>query len=160
VGLKDMITSIWELFNKEDLFECYQCARCTGSCPAAMVMKCYGPREILLRCLNLGQEAVITDERVWYCTTCHVCEDRCPQEINISELLTAIFNLAAQKGNLPEKIKFGVDLIAKTGRSLIVNEKVLKDRQKLSLPALDPLNIDEIEGILKKTGLNEVIELS
>jgi hypothetical protein len=53
-----------------------------------------------------------------------------------------------------------VDMIAKTGRSLIVNEKVLKDRQKLSLPALDSLNIDEIEGILKKTGLNEVIELS
>ena len=145
-----MIKSIWELFNKEDLFECYQCARCTGSCPAAMVMKSYGPREILLRCLNLGQETVVRDERVWYCTTCHVCEDRCPQEINIPKLLTAIFNLAAQRGNLPEKIKFAVELIAKTGRSLIVNEKVLKDRQKLSLPPLDPLNIDEIEGILKK----------
>jgi heterodisulfide reductase subunit C len=155
-----MIESIWELFNKEDLFECYQCARCTGSCPAAMVMNSYGPRETLLRCLNLGQEAVVRDERVWYCTTCHVCEDRCPQEINIPELLTAIFNLAAKNGNLPEKIKFAVDLIAKTGRSLIVNEKVLKDRQKLSLPTLDSLNIDEIEGILKKTGLCEVIELS
>lgn len=155
-----MIKSIWELFNKEDLFECYQCARCTGSCPAAMVMNAIGPRETLLRCLNLGQAAVIKDERVWYCTTCHVCEDRCPQGINIPELLTAIFNLAAQQGNLPEKIKFGVDLIAKTGRSLIVNEKVLKDRLKLALPPLDPLNIEEIEGILKKTGLNEVIELS
>jgi heterodisulfide reductase subunit C len=155
-----VIKSIWELFNKEDLFECYQCARCTGSCPAAMVMKSYGPREILLRCLNLGQETVVRDERVWYCTTCHVCEDRCPQEINIPELLTAIFNLAAQRGNLPEKIKFAVEMIAKTGRSLIVNEKVLKDRQKLSLPPLDSLNIDEIESILKKTGLAEVIELS
>lgn len=155
-----MIKSIWELFNKEDLFECYQCARCTGSCPAAMVMKSYGPREILLRCLNLGQETVVRDERVWYCTTCHVCEDRCPQEINIPELLTAIFNLAAQRGNLPEKVKFAVDIIAKTGRSLIVNEKVLKDRQKLSLPPLSTLNIDEIEGILRKTGLTEVIELS
>lgn len=125
-----------------------------------MVMNSYGPREILLRCLNLGQEAVVRDERVWYCTTCHVCEDRCPQEINIPELLTAIFNLAAQRGNLPEKIKFGIDMIAKTGRSLIVNEKVLKERQKLALPALSPVNIDEIEGILKKTGLNEAIELS
>jgi hypothetical protein len=36
----------------------------------------------------------------------------------------------------------------------------LKDRQKLSLPPLAPINIDEIEGILKKTGLNEEIELS
>jgi heterodisulfide reductase subunit C len=125
-----------------------------------MVLKSYGPREILLRCLNLGQEAVITDERVWHCTTCQVCEDRCPQEINISELLTAIFNLAAQRGNLPEKIKFSVDMIAKTGRSLIVNEKVLKDRKKLALPPLEPLNLEEIEGILKKTGLNEEIELS
>ncbi len=155
-----MIKSIWELFNKEDLYECYQCARCTGSCPAAMVINSYGPREILLRCLNLGQEAVVGDERIWYCTTCNVCEDRCPQEINIPELLTAIFNLAAQRGNLPEKIKFGVDMIAKTGRSLIINEKVLKERRKLALPPLDPLNIDEIEGILKKTGLNEAIELS
>ncbi len=155
-----MIKSIWELFNKEDLFECYQCARCTGSCPAAMVMNSYGPREILLRCLNLGQEAVVKDERIWYCTTCHVCEDRCPQEINIPELLTALFNLAAQQGNLPENIKFGVDLIAKTGRSLIISDKVHRDRQRLSLPNLPPLNVDEIDGILKKIGLNDLIDLS
>jgi len=155
-----MIKSLWEVFNKEDLLECYQCARCTGSCPAAQVMNSYGPRETLLRCLNLGQEAVVTDERIWYCTTCHVCEDRCPQEINIPELLTAIFNLAAQRGNLPEKIKFTLDLVAKTGRSLIINDKVLKDRQKLSLPPMAALNLDEIEGILKKTGLGEIIDLS
>jgi heterodisulfide reductase subunit C len=123
-------------------------------------MNSYGPRETLLRCLNLGQEAVVTDERIWYCTTCHVCEDRCPQEINIPELLTAIFNLAAQRGNLPEKIKFTLDLVAKTGRSLIINDKVLRDRQKLSLPPLAALNLEEIEGILKKTGLGEIIDLS
>jgi heterodisulfide reductase subunit C len=155
-----MAKSIWEIFNKEELLECYQCARCTGSCPAAMVMNSYGPRETLLRCLNLGQEAVVNDERVWYCSTCHVCEDRCPQGINIPELLTAIFNMAAQRGNMPEKIRFGVDLIAKTGRSLIVNEKVQRERQKLSLPDLAPMNLDEIETILKKTGLGEVIELA
>ena len=155
-----MVKSIWEIFNKEELLECYQCARCTGSCPAAMVMNSIGPRETLLRCLNLGQEAVVTDERVWYCSTCHVCEDRCPQGINIPELLTAIFNMAAQRGNVPEKIRFGVDLIAKTGRSLIVNEKVQRERQKLSLPALAPMSIDEIEAILKKTGLGEIIEFS
>jgi heterodisulfide reductase subunit C2 len=155
-----MIKSIWEIFNKEELLECYQCARCTGSCPAAMVMNSIGPRETLLRCLNLGQEAVVTDERVWYCSTCHVCEDRCPQGINIPELLTAIFNMAAQRGNMPEKIRFGVDLIAKTGRSLIINEKVQRERQKLSLPALAPMSIDEIEAILKKTGLGEIIELT
>jgi heterodisulfide reductase subunit C2 len=155
-----MVKSIWEIFNKEDLLECYQCARCTGSCPAAMVMNSIGPRETLLRCLNLGQEAVVTDERVWYCSTCHVCEDRCPQGINIPELLTAIFNMAAQRGNVPEKIRFGVDLIAKTGRSLIVNEKVQREREKLSLPSLAPMSIDEIEAILKKTGLGEIIEFS
>ena len=155
-----MVKSIWEIFNKEELLECYQCARCTGSCPAAMVMNSIGPRETLLRCLNLGQEAVVTDERVWYCSTCHVCEDRCPQGINIPELLTAIFNMAAQRGNVPEKIRFGVDLIAKTGRSLIVNEKVQRERQKLSLPSLAPMSIDEIEAILKKTGLGEIIELT
>jgi heterodisulfide reductase subunit C len=120
----------------------------------------YGPRETLLRCLNLGQEAVVTDERIWACTTCHVCEDRCPQEINIPELLTALFNLAAQRGNLPDKIKFGVDLVAKTGRTLVVSDKVHRDRQKLGLPPLQSLNVDEIEGLLKKTGLNELIEFS
>jgi heterodisulfide reductase subunit C len=155
-----MIKSIWDIFNKEELLECYQCARCTGSCPAAMVMNSYGPRETLLRCLNLGQEAVVTDERVWYCSTCHVCEDRCPQGINIPELLTAIFNLAAQRGNVPEKIRFSVDLIAKTGRCLIINEKVQRERQKLSLPALAPMSIDEIEAILKKTGLGEIVDLT
>jgi hypothetical protein len=51
-------------------------------------------------------------------------------------------------------------VVAKTGRSLIINDKVLRDRQKLSLPPLAALNLDEIEGILKKTGLGEIIDLS
>jgi heterodisulfide reductase subunit C len=150
--------SIWDLFNKEDLFECYQCGRCTGSCPAAMVTNAYGPREILLKCLNLGQNAVVEDEKIWYCTTCHVCEDRCPQEINIPELLTSLLNTAAHRGNIPEKVRFSLEMIAKTGRAMILSDKVHRDRQKYSLDPLPVLDLDEIEGILKKTGLNELIE--
>jgi hypothetical protein len=41
----------------------------------------------------------------------------------------------------------------------VISDKVHRDRQKLALPPLSPLAVDEIEGLLKKTGLNEILDL-
>jgi heterodisulfide reductase subunit C len=152
------VGKIWKGFQREDLYECYQCARCTGSCPAMEVSQAFGPRETILKCLNLGHEAVVKDERVWLCCTCNVCEDRCPQKIPISDLLVALRNSAARRGNVPSRLLMAVELLAKTGRSMIVHQ-LDEMRAHHGLRPLPPAPIDEVRAILKKTGLGEVIEL-
>jgi len=116
-----------------------------------------GPRETILRCLDFGQEEVIKDERLWLCCTCHVCEDRCPQKIPISELLVALRNAAARGGNVPDRLMMAIELLAKTGRSMIVHQ--LDDmRAHHGLAPLPAAPVEEIRAILKKTGLEEVVE--
>ncbi len=118
----------------------------------------YGPRELIIRCLNQGQEAVVEDEKLWLCCTCNVCEDRCPQKIPISDLLTALRNSAARHGNVPPKLLMALELLAKTGRSMIVHQ-LDEMRAHHGLEPLQPAPVEEVRAILKKTGLKEVIEI-
>lgn len=149
---------IWKFFDRHDLYECYQCARCTGSCPAMQVAPAFGPRGIILKCLNLGHEEIVRDENVWLCCTCNVCEDRCPQKIPISDLLVALRNAAARRGNIPGRLRMAVELLAKTGRSMIVHQ-LDEMRSHHGLKPLPPAPVDEVRAILKKTGLAEVLEV-
>ncbi len=152
------VMKIWKHFPREDLFECYQCARCTGSCPAKEVANAYGPRETILKCLNMGHEEVAEDERIWLCCTCNVCEDRCPQKIPISDLLVALKNSAARRGNIPARLSMALELLTKTGRSMIVHQ-LDEMRAHHGLSPLQPAPIDEIREILKRSGLGEVLDL-
>ena len=146
------------IFNKELIYECNQCARCTGSCPAAIVVEGFNPRNFLLTCARLGVESVISDEKLWCCTTCHVCEDRCPQMIDVTELLTALMNQAAKKGHIPEKVKAGTEMIINTGKVVNISKRADQLRKKLGLSPLPEVAMGEVEGILVKTGLIGLME--
>ena len=146
-----------DIFNEELLYECYQCARCTGSCPAAFAVEGFNPRNILLTFLRLGVDAVITDEKLWCCATCHVCEDRCPQLIDVADLLTSLMNEAAKQGYIPEKVRSSAETVLRTGRALLVSRRVNPIREKLGLKPLPQVPMEEVEGILEKTGLTALI---
>ena len=145
------IQKVWTLFDRSQLFECYECSRCSGSCPVTIAHNGLGPRKILLRCLQQGEGPVVQDPLIWHCTTCQVCQDRCPQEIDIPELLTGLRNKAAKKGNIPESVKFAVEKIANTGRS-ILSLRLDRERERFGLPPLPPVDKEEISKILTETG--------
>jgi heterodisulfide reductase subunit C len=116
-----------------------------------------GPRGAILKCLNLGHDEVVEDERIWLCCTCNVCEDRCPQKIPISDLLVALRNSAARRGNIPSRLSLAIELLAKTGRSMIVHQ-LDEMRAHHGLSPLPPAPVEEVRQILKKTGLEDVVE--
>ena len=146
-----------ELFNEELLYECYNCARCTGSCPAAIVVDGFNPRNLLLTCLRLGLEAAISDEKLWCCTTCGVCEDRCPQMIDVPDLLIKLMNEASQKGYIPEKVRSGTQMVLQTGRVVLLSKRITQIRKKLGLKDPPEVPMEEVEGILETTGLAGII---
>jgi len=146
-----------ELFDEQLLYECYQCARCTGSCPAAIVVEGFNPRNLLLTVSRLGMEAAVSDERLWCCTTCHVCEDRCPQMIAVADLIMMLMNEAAQRGYIPEKVRSGTEMILRTGRLMHISKRIIEIRRKLGLPDPPGLPVEELEGILEETGLSEMM---
>ena len=144
--------------SRKDIYECYQCARCTGSCPALEVRPdAYGPRETILRWLDQGRDKLTRDEHIWLCCTCNVCQERCPQMLPISDLLTDLRNLAARRGNIPDRLAAAIRLLAVTGRTMIVHQ-LDEMRAHHGLEPLPPAAAEEVRAILKETGLDEVIE--
>ena len=149
-----------DLYDKEEFYRCLQCAVCTGSCPAAQVVEGFNPREIILRYMLYGeQEEVLADEKLWCCTTCHACQERCPHEITISGLLTHIMNLAAKGGNLPRPLKENIKLMAETGWSVRATSHSDRIRGELGLKPLKHPDTEEIRSILCEAGLEEILDL-
>jgi heterodisulfide reductase subunit C len=149
-----------DLYDREEFYRCLQCAVCTGSCPSARVIEGYNPREIILRYMLYGeQEEVLADEKLWCCTTCHACQERCPHEITISGLLTHIMNLAARRGNLPRPLKENIKLMAETGWSVKATSHSDRIREQLGLKPLKHPDTAEIRSILCEAGLEEILDL-
>lgn len=71
---------------------CYQCGVCTAICPWGLVKKEPVSVRKLIREAQLGTPG--WDEAIWLCTTCKLCEDRCPRGVPVGEVMLALRNLA------------------------------------------------------------------
>lgn len=87
------------------LVDCYQCGKCTAGCPVADRMDLPPGRMIRL----LQYEMPVLDERVlasqglWVCMACGICSERCPQELDVLELIAFLRREAVQKDRVHPK---------------------------------------------------------
>jgi len=81
----------------DNVYRCYQCGRCSASCPMAHEMDLL-PNQII-RKVQMGQEAdVIGSKTLTLCASCFACQGRCPKGIDIATLCEAIRHLLEPKG--------------------------------------------------------------
>jgi heterodisulfide reductase subunit C len=78
---------------------CYQCGTCSGSCPVAPAGGMdYTPRTII-RLIQAGMEdEVLSSQTVWTCAACYSCAVRCPRDIDITDVMIRLRNLALIRG--------------------------------------------------------------
>ncbi len=81
---------------------CYQCGTCSGTCPWNLVRD-FRVRDILTRA-QLGLEGY-EGEALWMCATCNACVDRCPQGVEIVDLVRTIRMLIAETGAAPKTLR-------------------------------------------------------
>ena len=100
---------------------CYHCHKCTAGCPVAVEME-YGPDRVL-RLVQLGEkERVLTSRDIWICASCETCGTRCPNEINIAEVMDAlrVISLAEEystpEPNAPAFHRLFLGIVGRTGR--------------------------------------------
>jgi heterodisulfide reductase subunit C len=77
--------------------------------------------------------------------------------IDVTDLLTSLMNAAAKQGHIPEKVRSSAETVLHTGRALLVSRRVDAMRKKLGLKPLLQAPVEEVEGILEKTGLAALI---
>ena len=82
--------------------QCFSCQSCTSVCP--VVGNYDRPEEKLgllphqiMCCLGLGLTGMAGGARmIWDCLTCYQCQENCPQQVAVCDLLYGLKNFAAQ----------------------------------------------------------------
>ncbi len=117
---------------------CYQCGVCAGGCPVGEWHWDFNPRRVIEMILQDEIGTLIKDHKIWLCVACHTCLERCPQAIEVSEMMVQLKNAAARMGNIPEnEAKVGREIL-KTGWAQTPGKRILRIRQELGLPEMSP----------------------
>ncbi len=138
---------------------CYQCIRCSNSCPVSGFMD-IKPHQVV-RLVQLGRrEQLLGASSIWLCLSCEMCSTYCPNEIDVAGLMDFLKNLVVSTGTRPAEIEIAtfhevfLDVLKKNGR---LNDLQLMHRYKLKrfmdgdLPSLDELANDiSLAGALLK----------
>lgn len=129
---------------------CYQCGACVGDCPTARFSEDFNPRQIMLAVLyGMEDEVVGPESKVWQCSNCFTCFDRCPQDVKPIEVIIALKNLMGERGIVPKGVDKLVDGLLQTGRSAKVTTATHRRRQELGLPPLPELDVKPMLKLLE-----------
>ena len=82
---------------------CYQCERCTNSCPVSAYMD-VKPHQVI-RYVQLGwREELLQSTTVWVCLSCEMCTTYCPNQVRVAETILHLRSMAA-RSTIPPKEK-------------------------------------------------------
>jgi len=81
---------------------CYDCGKCTATCPLVRAGARHSPRRHVLAA-NLGQrQDIASDGSLFSCLTCSACDQRCPTQVAYTQLIQKLRELAHRDGVQPQ----------------------------------------------------------
>jgi len=152
----DFIKEITRQHGGETITFCYQCGTCASSCPVAKTTDRYNPREIIRLALLGIRDEVLSGDAIWLCSSCYNCQERCPQKVEIADVIYALRNIAIREGNVPNLYaQFAAGLISE-GRIVPMSKFLEKKRADYGLPPLKPAGVEQLRKILSATGFDKI----
>ncbi len=142
----------------EGLLSCFACGTCAASCPVREIDDRFNPRRLIRMAILGMKDRVLQDEFIYLCSGCYLCQERCPQDVGITELMTALRNIAVREGYLHPSFKAQLEFVYEFGRLYELTEFENKKRKKNGLPELNAV-IDEVKTLLKEAGLSKFVEV-
>lgn len=153
----DFAQEITRQLGGETITFCYQCGTCTSSCPVAKTTDRYNPRQIIRLALLGQRDEVLAKDAIWLCASCYNCQERCPQKVEIADVIYALRNIAIQEGNIPAVYaEFATGLMSE-GRIVPMSKFLEKKRADYGLPPLKPPGIEALKKILSATGFDKIM---
>jgi heterodisulfide reductase subunit C len=138
-----------KIHGSEKILKCFQCGTCTSDCPVARYSDSYRPRT-LIHMAQLGlKDRVLNSDTLWLCAACFTCTDRCPQDVEVANVIRVFRNLAAEKGCYPQVFKDQAASLMETGYAYKIPELRIKKRESQGLPPLPKGNPEKVRGVLK-----------
>lgn len=141
----------------ENIMRCFACGTCTASCPVREIDEKYNPRKIIRMVLLGMRERILKSDFIWLCSTCYTCYDRCPQDVRLTDIMTALKNIAVREGYVHPSFREQARLVGTFGRLYEVEDYDNKKRKKLGLPPVKKM-FDDLNQIAKDSEIKEMIE--
>jgi heterodisulfide reductase subunit C len=140
----------------EHIKHCFLCGTCSAGCPVHELSDKYNPRKIIRMILLGMRDKVLSSDFVWLCSTCYTCRERCPQDVKLSDIMTAVRNIAVKEGHIHPAYQRQLALINTQGKLYEVDEFDNRRRERAGLPPLPTTN--EASGkILNACGANKLL---
>jgi heterodisulfide reductase subunit C len=146
----------------ETLTLCFQCGTCTASCPSGR-LTAFRTRQLVRRAQLGLKDEVLPTEELWLCTTCYQCVERCPRQVEITDLIFIMRNIAVKEGYMADQHKKIGESMMKIGATVPFGEENKKMRVKIGLPAEPPTTVgdkkamEEFRKIMELTGFAKLV---
>jgi heterodisulfide reductase subunit C len=140
----------------ENIKLCFACGICTASCPIREIDNQYNPRRIIRMVLLGMKERVLSNDFIWFCSSCYACTERCPQGVRFTDVMNAIKNLAVKEGFIPAPFIQQIEILKKLGRLYEIDDFDNNKRTSMGLPKVEKAK-GFTEKILEMTGLAKLI---
>jgi len=76
----------------EGILKCFACGSCTARCPEMNVKTEWNPRIVIRKALFGLKDEVYKSEFIWICSAHFRCLEKCPQGVNVKEVMNAVRN--------------------------------------------------------------------
>ena len=158
---KDFRYEISDKVGAKSLLKCIQCGVCSSGCTVTEYVDLQ-PHRVVASCLLGLKDRVLSSEAIWTCSLCHRCTERCPKGVDYSFILALLRNLAVKAGTIPEEYSGTINVICNNGFVVPytggLRTNIDRRRDRMGLPRIVPPNLEEIEIIIKETGIGNLIE--
>jgi heterodisulfide reductase subunit C len=136
----------------EDIVKCVQCGMCTASCLVATMSDRYRPRKLIQKILLGERDEVLKSDLPWMCMACRMCEERCQEDVDISEIFGAVRQIAAREGHIPKAYEQTVEKVLEDGWLLkdAYTDFIEDDRDDLGLDVNLKWNNEFVKKLKKK----------
>jgi heterodisulfide reductase subunit C len=147
----------------KDVFAyCMQCGYCNTVCPIHQRMGSrYNPRDLVLFSLMGYKDAIVNNPdsmNVWGCTTCETCDEECPQEVPITEIINLVKNYSVELGKAPAFYQNTTKTILENGKAVPMQAAIEKRREKLGLQPSTKIAVEEIKTLMEATNATELLK--
>ena len=105
----------------ENIRKCYACGTCTAGCPVFHVEHKYNPRKIIRMILLGMREEVLKSKIIWLCAQCYVCSANCPQEVDFSNIMMSLRDMAVKEGYAPPDLLEKIENISTVAHEMRKN---------------------------------------
>lgn len=105
----------------EEIFDCYQCYKCSAGCPVSFAMDLL-PHQVIRAVIFNCKEKALSSKTIWVCASCETCTTRCPNEIDIAGVMDVLRQMQlkigreAQEPRIPAFHRAFLDSIKRRGR--------------------------------------------